>query len=49
MDDAHYMPTQSQLQFNNPDLLDCPVGTMAVCTASGGRVKKSFTACQCAH
>jgi len=49
MDGAQYMPTEAQLRFNNPDLMECPVGSMPVCSTSGGRVKKSFTACQCAR
>jgi hypothetical protein len=49
LDDSTYMPSEGQLRFNNPELLKCPYGSLPVCDTQGGRVKKTFTNCGCAH
>lgn len=48
MEDSAYMPSEAQLRWQNPQLLNCPVGHVATCESStGGRVSKRYTNCRC--
>lgn len=48
-DDSSYMPTEEQLKWRNPRLLNCPPGSVATCDAvGGGRVGKRYINCHCA-
>lgn len=49
LDDTSYMPSESQLKWSNPRLLNCPSGSVVKCDAAGGgRVGKRYTNCTCA-
>ena len=47
-DDASYMPSESQVKWENPHLLYCPAGSVRTCDASGGRIRRTYTNCKCA-
>ncbi|MDX1404372.1 MAG: hypothetical protein R3192_07540 [Woeseiaceae bacterium] len=47
-DNAHYMPGESQIRSQNPQLLKCPVGLVISCKTSGGRTGKTYSNCACA-
>jgi len=47
MNDGSYMPSEVQVARQNPVLLDCPTGSVALCRRSVGRVNKSYSMCKC--
>lgn len=49
-DDTSYMPSEKQLEWTDPHLLNCPAGTVATCDSIGGaRVGKKYLNCRCAR
>jgi len=47
LEETAYAPTYRQLQADNPQLLNCPLGTMVTCEHNGSRVRPQVERCEC--